>query len=305
MPNISFLKHAEIDKNKWDECIKTASNKLIYGYSFYLDMMSAGWDALIQDNYKVVMPLTGRKKFGISYLYQPVFTQQLGIFSKDLIDEETTRQFIKNAAAQFSFIEINLNYGNEYKPGPKNYNLVLPLNRTFDELKNTFRKDLVTKAKNAHLVYENHNDVAEVIHLFKKYYSEKIPHVKEEDYRKLLQLCSLLKRNGQLLLRQVKSSSGNTLSVSILYKDDVRIYYILSATLPGGRSVDANAFLLYEVIKEFSGQELLFDFEGSNIPSIRFFFKKFGAIEQPYASVQINQLPMAKKMIKKVYDRLK
>ena len=37
--NIKYLLHRQIDKAKWDRCIKEADNGLVYGYSFYLDHM--------------------------------------------------------------------------------------------------------------------------------------------------------------------------------------------------------------------------------------------------------------------------
>ena len=45
--NIQYLTHEQIDKTKWDNCIHTADNGLIYAYSFYLDAMSKQWDALV------------------------------------------------------------------------------------------------------------------------------------------------------------------------------------------------------------------------------------------------------------------
>jgi len=61
---IQYLTNHEIDKVKWDECINSASNGLIYAYSFYLDHMSKHWDALVLGDYNAVMPLTWNKKYG-------------------------------------------------------------------------------------------------------------------------------------------------------------------------------------------------------------------------------------------------
>ena len=304
MANPKYLRHSEIDKIKWDRCIKNAPNQLIYAWSFYLDIMSPGWDALVMNDYEIVMPLTFRKKWGIRYLYQPPFTQQSGISGKG-IDASIVTLFLNKAAELFPFIEINLNYSNDYNAGTKNCNLVLSLNKPFEEIKSSFRKDLITKAKNAQLIYGKGDNISGAIDLYKLYYSNRISHVTKDHYERLRQLCNHLKNAGQLLIREVKSPSGEVLAISILYKDDNRIYYILSATLPGGRMFDANAFLLHEVIREFSGQDLLFDFEGSNIPGIQFFFKKFGAIDQPYYSVKINRLPFLLKKVKKISDRIK
>ncbi len=79
---IKYLKHHEVAKDKWDECIDKAFNGIIYAYSWYLDLVSPEWEALIEDDYSIVFPLTQRNKNNINYLFQPVFTQQLGVFSK-------------------------------------------------------------------------------------------------------------------------------------------------------------------------------------------------------------------------------
>jgi hypothetical protein len=82
---INYLKHTEIDKALWDECIAQSVNRRVYAFSWYLDIVCPGWDALVGDNYMHVFPLTHRRKWGVGYLYQPFFAQQLGLFSRDLL----------------------------------------------------------------------------------------------------------------------------------------------------------------------------------------------------------------------------
>src|SRR4030043_203599 len=60
---IKHLRHHEIDKERWDESIKKAFNGIIYAYSWYLDIVSPGWEALITEDYKKVMPLTGERHY--------------------------------------------------------------------------------------------------------------------------------------------------------------------------------------------------------------------------------------------------
>ncbi len=110
---ISYLPHDKIDKAKWDHCIDTASNGLIYAYSFYLDTMSKNWDALILDNYSFVMPLTWNKKFGVYYLYQPFFAASLGIFG-DNISAEIMKAFLDNIPGKFKYWDFYLNRENVF-----------------------------------------------------------------------------------------------------------------------------------------------------------------------------------------------
>jgi hypothetical protein len=301
---ISYLKHADIDKGKWDKCIADSANGLIYAHSYYLDIMSKNWDALILNDYEAVMPLTWNKKFGISYLRQPPFTQQLGIFGNIVFDEEITGSFISKALQIFPFAEINLNYANEYKNNAtKKCNLILPLKRSFHEIENDFRKDFVNQIKKNKLNYESSDDIEKVIQLFKENYGHRL-RIAQNAYQHWFSLCKHLHSRGQILMRKVSLAKGELISIALLLKDQRRIYYVMSATLPAGRKQHANYFLLYHLIKEFAGQDLIFDFEGSEISSIKSFFLKFGPVEQPYPFVKINNLSFPKKWMKNGYDSL-
>ena len=80
---INYLSDKEIDFNKWDDCIDK-STSLIYPLSWYLNCVSPNWNAFILEKngiYQAVFPICSKKKAGISYIYQPFFTQQLGYFS--------------------------------------------------------------------------------------------------------------------------------------------------------------------------------------------------------------------------------
>jgi hypothetical protein len=299
--------HADIDKEKWDRCINNAANGLIYGYSYYLDIMSANWDALIMGDYEVVMPLTWNKKLGISYLRQPAFTQQLGIFGSPLFDDNLIAAFIGRALEHFSLVEINLNFANHLNTTVNKCNLILPLNEPFIEIEKRFKKDLiknVRKAKKNNLVYEATDEFEKAIMLYKDTYSERF-YKPEEDYNNFLNLCIELKNKNQVTIRKVSSSEGQLLAIGIFMKDDKRIYKTMTTTLKDGRDQEANHFLLYELIKEYSGQDLIFDFTGSDIPSINSFCRKFGSIEQPYFFAGINHLPFFIKEAKQIYDYFK
>src|ERR1043165_3544665 len=129
---IKYLKNNEIDKAKWDKCIDEASNGLIYAYSFYLDHMSKHWDALVINDYEAVMPLTWNKKYGISYLYQPAFTAQLGVFGENL-NEWLIDDLLKAIIKKYKLIEISLNSENILSWPPsfldRGANYVLQLNK--------------------------------------------------------------------------------------------------------------------------------------------------------------------------------
>ena len=77
-------------------------------------MVAPGWEGLVSDDYESVMPLVGNRKYGINYLYQPAFTQQLGVFSKLVLSEHLVNDFIEAIPRKFKFAEINLNTFNKF-----------------------------------------------------------------------------------------------------------------------------------------------------------------------------------------------
>jgi len=295
---INYLKHNDIDKEKWDRCIASSFNDLIYARSFYLDIMSPGWHALEMNGYQFVMPLTWKQKLGIRYLYQPSFTQQLGVFGPESLDEKLIKSFLDKAFALFDFAEINLNFANTYKSADKQKsNFFLHLNKPFQEIENIFQKEIKREVKKNRLFYLPSQEYNNVILLFKSLYNKKTS-LKKEQYQKFSSVCDFLSKADSLIVRKVQDENQQLLSTAILFSDRKRLYYILAATTDEGRKVKANYFLLYNLIKEFSEQDLIFDFEGSDIPSIQFFFKKFGPLEEKYPFIRHNNLPLFAKKLK-------
>ncbi|MBL0330397.1 MAG: hypothetical protein IPP64_13480 [Bacteroidetes bacterium] len=79
---IQYLEHKKINKKKWDECISNAGNSSVFVYSWYLDVVSEDWSALVLNDYEAVFPIASKSKYKINYVYQPFFTRYFGVFSK-------------------------------------------------------------------------------------------------------------------------------------------------------------------------------------------------------------------------------
>jgi hypothetical protein len=92
---IVYLKNHEIDKEQWNNCIRNSPGVKPYAYSWYLDIMAPGWEALIDDDYDSVFPVPCSSMFGIQYIATPVFLQQLGAFSPDKPASQTIVEFLE------------------------------------------------------------------------------------------------------------------------------------------------------------------------------------------------------------------
>lgn len=305
--DIQFLQNNETDKRQWDECITASPNGLLYAKSFYLDIICPGWNALSGANYDWVLPVTHKKKWGISYLYQPPFTQQCGVFAKKGV-LVPYQQIIKWLQQHYKFWEVSWNYATDssifYSPVHINpaANFILDLKNNYESILLNYNNVLIKnlkRSKHCQHVYKITKDFDTCINLYKKHYGHRIPHVTLADYKKFSAICSYAANNKMLVCRQVVNDKGECFAAALLLTDGKRLYNIINVTTEAGRKRQANHFLLDSIIREFSGRDVLFDFEGSDLPGVKAFYENFGAVNQPFFRIKFNDLPWPVKLIKK------
>jgi hypothetical protein len=192
---IRFLERDEIEATRWDECIGQAFNGNLYGYSWFLDIVCDDWAALVEDDYVRVFPMAYRKKFGISYVYQPFFTQQLGLYSRSALNSEFLGNFLNAIPEKFRRIELNLNQHN--KADESRYRLLPQLNHELDLIhpyekiaegySENLRRNL-KKARNAGLTIAKSPKPEAIVQLFRENRGKEFRHLQEGDYKRMLQM---------------------------------------------------------------------------------------------------------------------
>ncbi len=83
--SIIRLKSNEIDPKQWDELVFQCMWSRIFSKYDYLNAVNPEFEALVEidhDKYLNAFPLLYKKRFGIRYMVQPIFTQQLQILSR-------------------------------------------------------------------------------------------------------------------------------------------------------------------------------------------------------------------------------
>ena len=302
---IQYLQPHQVDKRAWDACIDRAPNGLIYAYSWYLDAMSTQWDALVLGDYEAVMPLPYRQKWGIHYIYQPFLTAQLGLFGERL-DKDLLEQFLRAMPRKFRYWDFSLNSGNAYSldsyPLRPRTNFVLDLSPTYENLAAKYRENTKRNIKRSHtfnLVVKTGVPIDEVVRLNREQSTQQGQLFGEEEYTSFKRLFATLQQEGKAETYGVYSPAGElTASVVFVYSHN-RAYYLLVGNHPNSRALGASHRLIDAFIFNHAGRPMLLDFEGSDIPSLAFFYSSFGATAEPFTALTLNRLPWYAKWLKR------
>ncbi|MGN6249096.1 MAG: hypothetical protein ACTHNG_12145 [Ginsengibacter sp.] len=300
---ISYLPQGKIDKSKWDNCIKNSANGLIYAYSFYLDAMSENWDALVANDYEVVMPLTWKRKYGIYYLYQPPFTASLGVFGNN-ISKEIVKNFLENISQKFRYWDFYLNRENLFSipefPMYERSNFILRLSSDYESIKAKYASSTSRNIKRSiefGNVVKKGIPLDDVIHLSKEQ-ARNFSTIEEKTYLNFSKLFNFLKEKNLAISYGVYSPQNKLVASCAYFFSHNRAYYILVGNHPDGKTSGASHMMIDAFIQDHAGKNLILDFEGSNIPSLAFFYKSFGAELEKYPGIRMNKLKGIARLLK-------
>ncbi len=303
---IKYILYKDINKTKWDACIRDSVNGLAYAYSWYLDIVCAKWDALVGDDYKSVMPLPKAEKYSFQYTYPPPFTQQLGVFSTTGLSNEKVEMFLEQIPARYKYIEMNLNNLNRVKAGTyESKELVthlLDLISPYEHLHGNYStqaKRNLKKAQASSLTLLNNVPPQKIIDLFKA-----------NRGRKYRQPASYYASLNKLMTTCIKRNSGQAWGIYTEEKElcagaffvgsNKRVIFLFSGTNQKAFETQAMTFLIDRFIQENAEREVTLDFEGSLDADVARFYKGFGSKEVHFQQIRQNTLPYPVKWLKEL-----
>lgn len=279
------LLNSEIDKLRWDEVITNSDSPVVYALSWYLDIVSPKWEAYIYNNYKLIMPLPVKRRWGVPYLVQPPYCQKIGVFGIGATSS-SNRYFFRKLFFSFFYYNLQLISSNglkklKYLNGRINY--TLDLTPSYEEIikdynENTIRN--IRKAKNSkgQIAPIESNSYLEFFRNCQKGIEKKQMPVfelliKELERRKLSRLYGVL-------------FEGEIAAAACFIEWNSNLVYLAGASSMKGKA-GSGMFLVFDhVISQYAGSGFLLDFEGSMLPGVAKFFRGFGGKSSYYYHVR-------------------
>ncbi len=278
---IKYLTRNQIDITKYDNCVLKSINCRVYGYSWYLDTVCDDWDVLILGDYIAVMPLPKRKKYGINYIYQAPWIQQLGVFSKDKIKQKLIVEFIQHIPKKFKLIDLLLNSGNTFLNSniKVRINYILSLENNFVSIKNKYNKNRkrISKTDFSIFIIDKKGNSEDFLELYKQQELKFKTH--KDGFEKLEKLVGLKNKHTNIWLVYY----DKTIIAGLFWlKDEYRITYLAPISTTFAKQQNIPTFLINELIKEHVNTKVILDFEGSMVKGVANFYKSFGVKKETY-----------------------
>ena len=279
---IRYLHRDQIDDQHWDRVVAVSDFETVYAHSWYLDACAGNWGALIAPDYEYVMPVAFGKKYGIRYIYQPRFCQQLGVYSVKLVEREILGMFLLELKNRFRLGDYAFNEGNrllkEHGTGvTDNTNYTLKLGPSYGELKQGYSDNCrrnQQRAIRSGLEFSDDISVRELVYMKRQHDNHQ---QSDAHYHSLASMFSSMKEAGHVKACGVKLD-GQLCAGAIFAYCKKRVHYLLSVSDRAGKENRGMFMVIDRVIQSCAGNEMCLDFEGSNNPTIARFFRGFGYI---------------------------
>jgi hypothetical protein len=271
--------------------------------SWLLDIMSPGWHALVEDDYEAVLPLPVHKKYGISYLANPIFVHELGLFSPDRNEDEYLTEFAGYVPEDFKLIDMLMPHPiiNNGFTSTVRQNFELSLSYPYDVLRNRYTKHCIRNidyaTRRSPSITEEVKP-AEIINLFRENRGKKIKGIRDIDFAKLESLISYSVNNGKGRVLGVRDGRKRLIYGLFILENQRYCIMALVANTESSREQRIGYYIVDQLIQQGAGTRKQLDFAGSVIPSVASFMESFSPERKPLFRIYRNTLPWPLRLFK-------
>jgi hypothetical protein len=300
---IVYHKNNEIDREQWDNCIKNSPEARPYGYSWFLDIMASGWEALVDDDYDSVFPLPSYTRFGIRFVETPAFIQQLGAYSPDKPGEASLSEFLQYMPEAYRHIDLCVSQKvtiEGYRITEK-LNFELDLAKSYSKLSGSFSPhcgrilDSLQKKK-TEISFDITPD--QLIDLHIRNSGKIVPAIRLNEFQKLKNLMNFCLKNKKGRIIGVRSGRRKIIFGLFLVETQGRKTILFMVNTPEGVSKKAGYQVVDHLINEHASSKMILDFGRSATPVADSFMESFGSYPIPYYRIYQNRLFWPVRMLK-------
>lgn len=314
------------DFKEWNSFVEKSPQGSIFSKTWYLTSLQAKFNILVVEENAVILAGIVLAKNHINTYSNPMLDKYLGI----LLKEEDNSITYKNLSKQYKVQELIVNELKQYKsfdyyfhPNYRNwipfswnnftqqtrYTYRIVLNESADSIQKKFHGTLRNDIKNAiknEIVITQGIDFDSFYEIINKTFlrqGSKAPF----DKTKLNSFIEKMTNRGHFHFFAAMDRGGNIHAVCGIVHDNRSSYLILNGIDIEKHIRGANALMIFESIKYYKNKGLgMYDFEGSMLPGVEQFYRRFGGKLTPYYRIwNDNTFNYIKAKTKHLYKKIK
>ena len=249
---IKHLKNSEIDPVLWDACVRKSVISLPYALFDYLNVVSPNWEGIVferNNQYEWVFALPVKRKMGLKYLSQPLFTQQLGFYYTRIPLGSEKTEVIKLLQQKFWLFDIADNI--ECETGESlglnesdRLTHILDLSQSFEKIKSNYnsnRKRVLNKLS-SDLVIEKSDSALKLLKMFELDKGSEVQGFDERAKEILLELTTNEKLQNMFSIYYV-TEKGKEIAGGLFIEFNHKIIFLFGATSQPGKKLNAITYL--------------------------------------------------------------
>lgn len=317
----------EIDAARWDSFVHASPQGMIYSCFHYISGLEKEWYAVVVksgETMHAVMPFIVKKKGGISYSTQPIFTQYWGIMFRPAEANvaksfEQKRQWVKaiikalpgdvrlfhyNFSPYFDYPLPFFWQGFQVSPRYSNH---LSLARSVDELWSNISEKArghIRKTEKDGITVSSGQEIDQVISIFRKAKEASIKNISSQHYQSIADIAQYYLTKGMCHTLVASDAEGAPVAGCIYFKFKDTTIHFLGSTDPDHKGRGAMSLIIWKAIQQAKEEGYkVFDFEGSMIEPIEQFFLSFGSVPTSYLNIRKEELPLAVRLGRKLLGK--
>lgn len=263
---IKYTAGREIDTEKWNQGIRKAFNGNIFAYAWYLDVISPGWNALVSDDYRMVMPLPEGTFMQRPALIHPFFSGPLGIYSSEILSPGVVASFVKRIPPKYCTIRLKLNKYNklaqtEALTCKNTAGYDMDLISSYNKIKAGYDPEInrqLKQSRASNLSFLSGVRPNDLIMLYQQY-KNNIPLLKPDQVNTLRQLIAIILRYNMGEIVAVYDRHNNLCAASLFTYSHEKATCVFFAGAPAGDKNYAFSFMLDSFIREHSGKGIILE----------------------------------------------
>lgn len=285
---MKMIERENIDVKKWDELVAASSDDF-FSFSWYLDALADNWCVLANEDYSKGIAIPYTLKAGVKLAYIPVFSRYVEWLGEGELD---LQQLFSQG---FKGYDLRIKGHPEKGSSTAVYQKI---NVEEDRVIGSQAKRMLKKAEKSNFEVVISTNVDFAFELIQSELKGKFKGVNDLAVERLEALCYSAVKSGFLKVFSIEDTGA-----IICLESKQKMLYLKGTATEEGKKHGAMYYLMDHAIQYAQGQELIFDFGGSNVEGVKRFNQNLGGKDVAYSVYRDDRSPFWYKMLRKLKHR--